>query len=126
MFWRSAFFCEDRDFGFEVGRLNVRDQTPFEPGMKTFFEGRDFAGGQSAENDDLLVGVVECIESVKELFLRSFLAGDELDIVDEQNIVIAVTLSETEQLVVTDGADQVVGELLAWRYRLSASFCSGV
>ena len=37
-----------------------------------------------ARDDDLLVGVVERVERVEELFLRLLAAGEELDVVDER------------------------------------------
>ena len=59
----------------------------------------------------MLVGVVERIEGVKELFLRSFLAGDELNVINQKNIVIPVAFSKAQQLVVANRVDQFVGEL---------------
>jgi hypothetical protein len=39
-----------------------------------------------AGEHDLLLRVVERVERVEELGLRAFLAGDELDVVDEQHV----------------------------------------
>ena len=50
---------------------------------------------------------------MEELFLGALLAGEELDVVDEEQVDGAIALPELRGLVVPDGRDQVVGELLA-------------
>ena len=50
------------------------------------------------------------VEGVEELFLRGFLSGDELDIVDQQHVGGAILLAERLCGVRADGGDQVVGE----------------
>jgi hypothetical protein len=50
---------------------------------------------------------------VEELFLGALLAGQELDIVDQEEVDRAIALAELGGLVVADCRDQVVGELLA-------------
>jgi hypothetical protein len=55
---------------------------------------------------------VQRVEGVEELLLRLHLAGEELDVVDEQDIDVAVASLEVGGLVVTDAVDEVVGELL--------------
>ena len=41
-------------------------------------------------DDDLLIGIVERIERMKKFFLGGFFSGNKLDIIDEQNINLAV------------------------------------
>ncbi len=53
---------------------------------------------------------MKCVKGVKELFLRAFLAGDELDIVDEQDVGRAILFTERVGRVRADGLDQVVGK----------------
>ena len=65
-----------------------------------------------AGDDDLLVGVVERVERVEELLLRPLLVLQELDVVDEQDVDVAVAPLEAVGLVVADRVDEVVGELL--------------
>ena len=55
-----------------------------------------------AADDDLLLRVVERVERVEELGLRAFLAGEELDVVDEQHVDAAIALAEIEDAVVAD------------------------
>ena len=48
-----------------------------------------------ARDDDLLVRLVERVERVEELFLRLRLAGEELDVVDEEQVaLLAVARAE--------------------------------
>ena len=61
---------------------------------------------------DLLLRVVERVERVEELGLRAFLAGEELDVVDEQHVDAAVALAEVEDAVVADRVDHLVHEPL--------------
>src|SRR5678816_865149 len=48
---------------------------------------------------------------MEELFLCSLFRRNELNVVDQQNIVISVSLAEAQELVVPNGADEIVGEL---------------
>ena len=50
---------------------------------------------------------------MEELLLRALLAADELDVVDEQHVRLAVPLAEGGGVLVADGGDDVVGELVA-------------
>jgi hypothetical protein len=70
--------------------------------------GRTIAG-----DHDLLHGVVQSVEGVEELFLGAFFAGEELDVVDEQDVDAAELVAEAGHLVVAQRVDHVVGELLA-------------
>ena len=82
----SAFFLQNRDLGLEIGRLDVGDQAPLEARAQTLFEPRNLVRRAVAGEDDLLLRVVERVEGVEELVLRAFLAGEELDVVDEQDV----------------------------------------
>ena len=65
-----------------------------------------------AADDDLLLRVVERVEGVEELGLRAFLAGQELDVVHEQDVDAAIALAEIEDAIVADGVDHLVHEAL--------------
>jgi len=65
-------------------------------------------GGRS-----LLAVLVDRVERVEELFLGPLLVGDELDVVDEQQVDLAVTGPELVDLALLDARDELVGELLA-------------
>jgi hypothetical protein len=50
---------------------------------------------------------------VEELDLRLLLVGEELDVVDDEDVVVAVRLLEPlDAALVGDGVDEVVGEAL--------------
>jgi hypothetical protein len=61
-------------------------------------------------DDDLLVGVVQRVERVEELLLDAFLALDELDVVDQQHIDVAVAAFEGCFAVVAQRVNEVVRE----------------
>ena len=61
-------------------------------------------------NDDLFVLPMQGIEGMEEFFLRRFLAGDELDVVDQQHIDAAVAVAKSLGGMRADGIDQVIGE----------------
>ena len=70
-------------------------------------------GGPVGGDHDLLVRVVQRVEGVEELLLGLDLALEELDVVDQQDVDIAVPALELGRLVVADRVDEVVGELFA-------------
>ena len=48
---------------------------------------------------------------MEEHFLSALLPGDELNIIDEQNIIVSIPLVETKHLVVADCIDDFVRKL---------------
>src|SRR5919199_533966 len=52
------------------------------------------------------------IEGMEELFLGSFFPSNELDIVDEQNVDVAVAQPEFFRVLPPDGVDQIICKLL--------------
>ena len=105
---------EDRQAGLEVGRLDVGDQAPLEPGAEAVLERRDLLGRPVGRDDDLLVDLVEGVEGVEELLLGAVLAGQELDVVDEQHVDSPVLVPELAHLGGLDGGDNLVGEFSRW------------
>ena len=61
---------------------------------------------------DLLVGVVQRVEGVEELLLRLLLALEELDVVDQEHVDVAVAALQGGGVGVLDRVDHVVGERL--------------
>ena len=94
------------------GRLDVGDQPPLEPGAHPVFQGLQPFRWSVRGHHDLLVRVVQRVEGVEELLLGSFLALQELDVVDEQDVDVAVAPLERDLAVVPQAVDEVVGELL--------------
>ncbi len=54
---------------------------------------------------------VQGIKGMEKFFLGRFLAGNKLDIVDQQDIDLAIALAEGRGIMRADRIDQVVGEL---------------
>ena len=108
-----SLFAKDRDAGLEVGRLHVGDETPLEAAAHAVFEPGEVTRRHIARDHDLLVVVVQGVERVEERLLRLGLALQELDVVDHQDVDIAIAGLERRTAVVGDRVDEVVGELFA-------------
>ena len=59
------------------------------------------------------MSLVESVEGVEELLLGTLFAADELDIVDEKYVRVAVLLAELRHLRKTEGFDKLVCEVVA-------------
>jgi len=81
-----GFLLQDGDFRLEVGRRNGGDQSPLEAAAQAVFDLGELLGRAVAGDHDLLHGVVQRVESLEELFLGALLAGEELDVIGEQNV----------------------------------------
>ncbi len=79
---------------------------------QALFQGEHRLGRPVGGDDDLLVLTVQGVEGVEELFLGGLFAGDELDVIDEQDVDAAIFVAEGLRGVAADGVDQVVGKLL--------------
>src|SRR4029077_4783152 len=75
-------------------------------------ERRDISRLAVARDHELAAGLVEGVEGVEELLLGTELVGQELDVVDEQNVGVAEALAEATALAAADGADELARELL--------------
>jgi len=105
------FLVQNREAHLDVGGLEIGHKSPFEAGHQAMLEILDFAGGTVAGENDLFVRFVKRIEGVEELLLDPFLAGEELDVVNQQHVRLAIFLPKLHQLVVLDAVDVFVGEL---------------
>ena len=63
-----------------------------------------------AREDDLLVRVVERVEGEEELLLRALLAREEVNVVDKENVYVAIPVLELVRDAGADREDQVVHE----------------
>src|SRR5690606_14006839 len=102
-----SLLAQDRDTRLEVGRLDVGDETPLEAVAEPVLERLEELGRTVGGQHDLLVGVVQCVEGVEELLLRLRLALEELDVIDQQYVDIAVAALEAVLAVVTDRVDEL-------------------
>ena len=98
--------------GLQVGRLDVGEQTPLEATAQPWFQGLQQFRGPVGGHDDLLLRIVQGVEGVEELLLGLDLGLQELDVVDQQDVDVAICPSELCSAIGADGVDEVVGELL--------------
>ncbi len=67
---------------------------------------------RSLERTICLPGLEEVVEGVEELLLDPLLAGEELHVVDQEDIDMPVALAEFGQAVLLQRLDELVGEFL--------------
>src|SRR5215467_4716149 len=77
---------EDRDAGLELRRLDRDRESPAESGLQPLLEALDFLGVAVAAQDHLVLAFQQLVEGMEELLLRALLAGEELDVIDQQRI----------------------------------------
>ena len=99
--------------GLYIGGLNVYEQTAFKAGAETVIQLQHIYGGTVGGDDYLMTGLVELIKGMEEFFLSCFLVGDELDIVNEEEIHISVFLAKLLGGALFYGADHFVGKIVA-------------
>ena len=92
--------------------MYVSQKAPLETSSHAIFESRQALGRNIARDDDLLVVVVKGVERVEERFLGLGFALKELNVIDEQDVDVAVAGLECRTPVVRNGIDEVVGEFL--------------
>ena len=89
--------AQDGDARFDVGRFELGDQAPLEAGDQALLQAWYLAGRPVAGHDDLLVAVEEGVEGVEELLLHALLAAEEMNVVDQQQVDVAVLLAELHE-----------------------------
>ena len=110
---RLGLLLQDRDFGLQVRRLDVGDQSPLEAAAQPVFNLGQLLRRAVAGDHDLPHALVQGVEGVEELFLGALLVHQELDVVDQQDIHVAILVAEAGHLAVAQRVDHVVGEALA-------------
>src|SRR5690606_3450606 len=103
---------QDRDTRLELGRLDRDRQSPAEARLQPFLEAGDLLRIAVAGQDDLTLALEQRVERVEELFLRALLAGEKLDIVDQERIERAIRALELVDRVVLQAAHHVADETL--------------
>ena len=107
--------AQDGEPGRQVGVVDGHRQAPLEAVAQPLGERRQFARQPVGGEDELAAAFVEGIEGVEELLLGRVLALEELDVVDEQDVEVAVSLLEALGAAATQGRDELVGEALGGR-----------
>lgn len=82
--------AQDREAGLEVGRLDVGDEPPLEAGPEALVDVFEELRRTVGRDHDLVTGVVEVVEGVEELLLELLGVLEELDVVHEQHVDLAV------------------------------------
>ena len=110
---RGGLLLQNRGARLHIRRLQLGGHAPLEARDEARLEVVDLRGRAVGGEDDLLVAVEERVERVKKFLLRAFLAGEELDVVNEQHVHLAVALAEFHERAVLDRVNELVRELLA-------------
>jgi hypothetical protein len=105
-----GFSLQNRDFRLEVRRLNIRDQAPFKAAPQSFFKLGDLVWRAIAAQHNLLLRIVQRIESVEKLGLCALFADNELDVVHQQDVDAAIALAEFQDPIVPNRVDHFVHE----------------
>ena len=61
----------------------------------------------------MLVGIMQGVEGMEELFLGMFLFRQELDIIHQQDVDIAVFLPKGLRITIADGIYEFMGEFFS-------------
>ena len=85
---------QNREPGRQVGVADRDGQAPLEAIAQPLGEGREFARQAVGGEDELAAAFIEGVEGVEELLLGGLLALEELDVVDEEDVEVAVPFLE--------------------------------
>ena len=108
----GGFGGENSEARLERWRREVGGKTPVEAGAQPVGEAGKGLRRLVAGEDELLAGGVEVVEGVEELLLGLLLAGEELDVVDQEGLEAAVLGAEVIDASLAGGVDELGGELL--------------
>src|SRR3989338_1104656 len=108
-----VYFCPDnRDAGLYIGLRNLCDHARLEAAFQTIFESREKHGVLITRKDDLFVVIMERIKDVEQFLLCFFGIGDKLDVVHDEDVVLAVLIFEIVRPAASYRIDVVGGEAL--------------
>src|SRR5262245_61341207 len=78
-----------------------------------------------AREDNLFVAIEEGVESVEEFLLRTLLPPEKMNVVDQEEIRLAIAFAELDQIVVLDRINELVDENLARKVHYAGVFAAG-
>ena len=112
---KAALLAQNGDAGFEVRHVERNGQSLFEAGCKAVIESGDFTRGAVGGENNLFAAGEKRVEGVEELFLRFAFLGEELNVINQQNVGFAVLATEVAQRVTLtgDGINICIGEIFA-------------
>ena len=99
------FFSKDGAPGFEIWGLDIGNQTLEKPRSQTLLEPGYVGRPGVRSEDDLTTGGLECVKRVEKFLLGSLLAGDKLDVIEEQEVDAAKGLAKGIHLFAPDAVD---------------------
>src|SRR5207237_9436438 len=108
----ARFFPQDRHARLDVRRLKLRGQPPFKARNQAVLQIRNLGSGPVAGKDNLFMSIEKRIESVKESFLGPLFASEKLDVVNQEEISLPVTLPEFDQMAVLASIQYLVANKL--------------
>ena len=107
--------AQDRESSPAIRRAYVDHQPGLEALSQTLLEVDELAGQPVAGDHELASGLLEGVESVEELLFGLGLAGEELDVIDEEHVGVAVGALEVVQRSRAECVDELIGERLDGR-----------
>ena len=108
----SSFLVDDVEAQLEIGRVDVGDQAPGEAREDARLDPVQVLRRAVRADREPPAGRDDLVHRVEEFFLGRFLAGDELDVVDHQQVGGAQLLLELDRLVGAQRGDELDHELL--------------
>ena len=73
----------------------------------------NFRSRPIARKHNLFMPVEKRVEGVEKFLLRTFLAAEKLNVVDQKQVGLAIALAEFDQVIVLNRIDELVDEKLA-------------
>ena len=103
-----GLLTQNREPSLELRRLNVGDEPPLEPAAETVFDRGDRLRRPVGGDHDLRAAPVQVVEGVEEFFLELLGALEELDVINEQHVDLAVPAFEGGHSLRTHGINELV------------------
>ena len=92
-------------------RLDIGQQSPLKARAQAILQTVNGLGWPVTGDDNLLIGIVEGIEGMEKFFLGGLFARDKLNIVDQQNIDLAILGAKLFGFLVANSVDDFIGKL---------------
>src|SRR4030095_775910 len=74
--------------------------------------------------DNLFMAVEKGVEGVKKFLLGTFLATEEMNVVNQEKVSLAIALAELDQVVVLDRVDEFIDEQFAREIHHAGAFAA--
>src|SRR5258708_6832230 len=104
---RFGFFQDDRDPHFLLRGLDCHGQAPRKARLEALVHSGKILRIGIAGDDELLVGLDQSIERVKEFFLCAVFPGEKLDVIDQKKIERVIVAFEFIERFLLVGPDDI-------------------